>query len=133
MIDGEFEYLFYEASLPVKWQYEKGWSVPGENLERFFLRNLREYGFNDSEVLDFIDYWIPRLIDFPYYNIYPQYTDKINEVVQLNISKKPKSVLRMFYVIEPVMSMKKTTIFPPEIPVFVRKGFTVAEWGVVFK
>lgn len=132
-IDEKYDYLFYEASLPVKWQYNEGWSVLGKDLECFFLKNLSDYGFNDSEILDFVDYWVPKLIDFPYYNIYPQYTDKIDEVVELNISKNPKSVLRMFYVIEPVMSPKKTNISPPQIPAFVRKGFTVTEWGVVFK
>lgn len=132
-INKEYDYLFYEASLPNKWQYKEGWSVQSQDLEEFFKTNLADYGFAPNEIKDFVDYWTPRLIEHSYYNIYPQYTDKINEVVELNISKKPKSVLRMFYVIEPVMSPKKTNISPPEIPVFVRKGFTVAEWGVVFK
>ncbi len=133
LIDGKHDFLFYEASLPVKWQYDEGWSVPRTNLESFFIKNLKAYGFNDAEILDFVEYWIPRLTEYPFYNIYPQHTQKINEVVSLNISKRPKSVLRMFYVIEPTMSMRAKDIPAPMIPTFERKGFTVTEWGVVFK
>jgi hypothetical protein len=132
-INETYDYLFYEASLPNKWQYKQGWSVTQSNLEAFFRSNLADYGFIENEINDFLDYWIPRLIEHSYYNIYPQHTDKINELIDLKISKKPRSLLRMFYVIEPVRSPMISKIDTPIIPEFERKGFTVAEWGVVFK
>ena len=129
LIDNEYEYLFYEAALPDRWQYNEGWSVMINDLETFFRQNLSEYGFVENEINDFINYWIPRLDDSPYYNIYPQYTDKVDELVTLNISKEPQSLLRMFYVIK--ASDKKFYLPVPDIPDFDREGFTVTEWGVI--
>ena len=130
-IDGQHEFLFYEAALPDRWQYDKAWSVKQQNLKTFFQNNLTEYGFNKREIADFTDYWIPRLKESPYYAIYPQHTAKIDEVVELNISKNPKSILRLFYVIKDIPEFEDMPI--PMIPDFERKGFTVTEWGVVLK
>lgn len=131
LINNEYEYLFYEAILPDRWQYDTGWSVKKNDLTAFFRANLAQYGFVDHEIDDFIDYWIPILQEHPYYNIYPQYTAKIDEMVVLNISKKPESVLRLFYVI--VAAPEKEDIPIPTIPAFDAKGFVVREWGVILK
>ena len=130
-IDGEYDFLFYEAALPDRWQYDEAWSVKQQNLKTFFRNNLTEYGFNKREIADFTDYWIPRLKESPYYAIYPQHTAKINEVVELNISKNPKSILRLFYVIKDIPEFEDMPV--PMIPEFERKGFTVTEWGVILK
>jgi hypothetical protein len=128
-IDGEHDFLFYEAALPDRWQYDEGWSVKQQNLRIFFQNNLTEYGFNKREIADFTKYWIPRLKESPYYAIYPQHTAKIDEVVELNISKTPKSILRLFYVIKDIPEHEDMPM--PLIPDFERKGFTVTEWGVI--
>ncbi|MEA3392138.1 MAG: hypothetical protein U9Q91_04075, partial [Candidatus Marinimicrobia bacterium] len=130
-IDGKHDFLFYEAALPDRWQYDEAWSVKQQNLKTFFQNNLIEYGFNKREIADFTDYWIPRLKDSPYYAIYPQHTAKIDEIVELNISKTPRSILRLFYVIKDIPEFENMPI--PEIPYFERKGFTVTDWGVVLK
>ena len=131
LIDNEYDYLFYEAALPDRWQVDEGWSVKKQNLRTFFQINLTEYGFNKREIADFTDYWIPRLNTSPYYAIYPQHTSKIDEVVELNISKNPKSILRLFYVIKEIPEHEDMLM--PMIPEFERKGFTVTEWGVILK
>jgi len=128
-IDGKHDFLFYEAALPDRWQYDEGWSVKQQNLKTFSQNNLTEYGFNKREIADFTDYWIPRLKESPYYAIYPQHTAKIDEVVKLNISKTPKSILRLFYVIKDIPKHEDMSM--PLIPEFERKGFTVTEWGVI--
>jgi hypothetical protein len=130
-INNQYDFLFYEAMLPDQWQYESGWSVKMNDLEMFFRENMAEYGFVDHEINDFIDYWIPKLQDSPYYNIYPQHTEKINGLVELNISKIPNSVLRLFYVIK--AAPEKEDMPVPDIPAFDAKGFAVREWGVILK
>lgn len=129
LINKEHEFLFYEAKLPNLWQYENGWVVQQEYLEEFFRDNMIKYGFHGKEIDDFIEYWIPRLNETPFYAIYPQHTDRINEAVPLSISKKPRSMLRLFYVIEPTdqyFKLPKPTIYD-----FQRKGFSLTEWGVI--
>ncbi|MEA3392136.1 MAG: hypothetical protein U9Q91_04065, partial [Candidatus Marinimicrobia bacterium] len=87
-INNKYDFLFYEADLPGDWQFDKAWVVAQKNLKFFFEMNLRDYGFNKKEIADFIEWWIPRLKDKPYYIMYPQHTAKINSIVPLKINKE---------------------------------------------
>ena len=129
-IENTYDYLFYEASIPDLWQYEKGWVVSREDLSGFFSENLSAYGFNDREINDFLEYWIPRLKSSPYYAVYPQHIPHIDDVITLNICKMPDSILRLFYVIKEVSEIK--SLPEPVIPEFDRVGFAVTEWGVIY-
>lgn len=129
-IDRKYDYLFYEAAIPDLWQYSEGWVVKQDMLPLFFRSNLEAYGFNENEILDFMDYWIPLLNTAPYYAIYPQHTASVNYAVKLSISERPDALLRLFYIIDEAQD--KFTLPEPEIPEFERSGFTVTEWGVVF-
>ena len=128
-IDRKYGYLFYEAAVPDLWQYSEGWVVKRDMLPLFFRSNLEAYGFNDSEIKDFMDYWIPLLNAAPYYAVYPQHTAEVNFAVGLSISEHPDAMLRLFYVIH---QTQEAYLLPePVIPVFERKGFSVTEWGVI--
>ena len=129
-INGSYDYLFYEADAPNLYQYESGWIVKKELLRDFFEKNMSETGFNDKEIKDFTEYWIPRLNESPYYTIYPQYSGEIMKTVKLNISVSPDNILRLFYVIKGTGNPAKE-IKTPVIPKFQRSGFVVAEWGVI--
>ena len=130
-IDRKYGFLFYECEIPDLWQYSEGWVIALDDLEAFFRKNLKDYGFNAKEIEDFIEFWIPELNNSPYYEIYPQYTEMVNRVIKLKISPYPDAKLRLHYVIRE--SEKAFDLPVPEIPVFERHGFTVAEWGVVIQ
>ncbi|MEA3392137.1 MAG: hypothetical protein U9Q91_04070 [Candidatus Marinimicrobia bacterium] len=130
-IDKKYDFLFYEAEIPDLWQYSEGWVIAMNDLTEFFKKNLKDYSFNENEIEDFIEFWIPELIDSPYYEIYPQYTEMVNRVIKLKISPYPDAKLRLHYVIKE--SNKDFDLPAPEIPYFEREGFTVTEWGVVLK
>jgi internalin A len=131
-IDQLYDYLFYESKNPDMYQYQSGWVVSRDTLTSFFSNNLHLAGFTQREKNDFIEYWIPRLIDYPYYTIYPQCADEIGKTIQLKISQSPDNMLRLFYVIKGTTN--KDSILPaPIIPQFKRNGFVVAEWGVIIK
>jgi hypothetical protein len=131
-INRQYDYLYYESRTPDAFQYNSGWVVGRDTLLSFFNSNLRESGFSERERADFTDYWIPRLIDHPYYLIYPQFSGDIEKVIKLEISKTPENILRLFYVIKGSES-NAVRLRTPSIPVFERKGFVVTEWGVVLK
>jgi len=131
-IDQQYDYLFYESETPNDYQYNAGWVVSRNTLSSFISANLLKIGFNEREVSDFLEYWIPRLTDHPFYIIYPQFADDIGKVIQLNISIPPENVLRLFYVIRGSES-NSTKLDIPTIPKFVRSGFVVVEWGVILK
>ena len=111
---------------------ELGWTVPKHELTSFFRDNLQQYGFNGREIEDFLEYWIPILIDFEMYHIYPQTSEIIEQVVQLDFSKEPDQLLRLFYFFEGTTSAKG--LEAPEISHFERgDGFVVTEWGGMYE
>ncbi|MGD0339511.1 MAG: hypothetical protein ABSB78_12080 [Bacteroidota bacterium] len=131
-IDRQYDYLFYESKNPDAFQYTSGWIVSRDTLTSFFSNNLLLAGFNQHEKSNFIEYWIPRLVEYPYYIIYPQFADEIGKVIRLKISEQPDNMLRLFYVIQGTNDFGKK-LPPPSIPKFERNGFVVTEWGVILK
>ncbi len=129
-INNEYDYLFYECVNPDLYQHNTGWVVSKDSLLPFFSNNLIRAGFNDREKNDFIEYWIPRLTDYPYYIIYPQFSEDIEKIICLKFSIEPDKVLRLFYAIKGSNS-SDIKLKTPEIPKFERSGFVVTEWGVV--
>jgi len=134
LINSKYEYLFYESEQPDVWQLNEGWIIRRSELESFFTDNMLRYGFYGREIKDFTDYWIPRLVNSTYYEIYPQESYLINTVIKLNISKVPDNTLRLFYVIKAANNDSNSGVnIPPEKSQFKRRGFCVTEWGVILK
>ncbi|MDO9577048.1 MAG: hypothetical protein Q7J16_04115 [Candidatus Cloacimonadales bacterium] len=125
-------YLFYESVQPDLYQYKHGWLVQREELEIFFIQNLTTTGFDGQEIIDFTDFWIPLLKDYPFYAIYPQYNDQLSEMTKLEFSIEPDNLLRLIYAIEGQQN-DSLVLTEPKIPEFQREGFFVVEWGVSLK
>jgi hypothetical protein len=133
-INDSYNYLFYESSQPDVWQLEKGWIIKSENLKNFFIENMTSYGFAGREIEDFTDYWIPRFTDAEYYEIFPQNRQLIESVIQLDISKNPDNLLRLFYLVRQLNHQPDYELPEPQIAnQFNREGFFVTEWGVILK
>ncbi|MBN2413916.1 hypothetical protein JXQ31_19740 [candidate division KSB1 bacterium] len=132
LIDRKYSYLFYECRLPMTQKLSAGWKIPQSRLKSFFTQNLRDNGFNDREIRDFIQYWMPLLNDFPYYTIYPLYTRRVDVLLPLHISPSPDNLLRLWYVVEGADRNAEQPSTPAGIPQFVRRGFCAAEWGVIY-
>jgi hypothetical protein len=131
-INDQYDFLYYEAICPEVYQYQSGWIICKDSLSGFFSTNLSNTGFNDAEKNDFIEYWIPRLSDYEYYIIYPQYSQEIEKIIQIKSSIKPDNILRLFYVIKGTNN-NQNKFSTPSIPSFNRNGFVITEWGVVIK
>jgi len=129
-IDNQYSYLFYESFQPDHCQYEAGWVIPRGELESFFASNMSQTGFNQQEIDDFLDHWLPLLTEYPYYAIYPQYNIELDDMIKLNFSAEPDNLIRLIYSIRGLNSTGPQ-LAEPEIPVFERTGFTVTEWGVI--
>lgn len=131
-INNIYDYLFYESENPDLCQYRAGWIIKKDDLTSFFTQNMLATGFIQKEIDDFTEYWIPLLNNYSFYAIYPQYASDIEKMIELNFSYKPDRLLRLFYVIKG-LHHDQVNIVVPNIPQFVRKGFIVAEWGVILK
>lgn len=129
-IDDKYGYLFYEATTGMEMQYENGWLINGNDLEREFARILGYYGFKGREITDFNEFWVPVYSSAEsksnWFVIYPQ---DATEMSTLNINPQPDTLMRMLLIIQPVK--QPIDIAEPEVTPLVRKGFTVVEWGVL--
>jgi len=132
VINDEYGYLFYEYSIPNYNQMEKGWIIAKANLKEFFTNNMTDAGFNETEIKDFTDYWIPRLIDFQYYEIYPQNNNVLNRMTKIDILPTPDNLYRLQYLIKG-RGDNKLNLPEPIIEKGKREGFCAFEWGVLLK
>ncbi|MBL7073916.1 carboxypeptidase regulatory-like domain-containing protein [candidate division KSB1 bacterium] len=128
-IDGQYDYLFYEAQMAAVPHTEEGWCVAREDLGPWFDEKLIELGFNEGESNDFIEYWMPNLPEADFYLVYPQNRSVLDSIIALDITPNPDSILRYWFYIE----TKDIPVEMPEPPTdsFIRQGFTVVEWGVI--
>jgi hypothetical protein len=134
IINNKYEYLFYESEQPDVWQTNEGWIINVSDLQQFFTENLSKYGFIGREIKDFTDYWIPKLKDYEYYEIYPQEMNIIDTVIELEISETPDAVIRLFYLIRGTNNTTNSKIITPADKIqFKRTGLFVTEWGVILK
>lgn len=127
-INGKHQFLFYEAEVDARWQYRRGWVIKQKELPQFFRNTLRVYGLNQQEIEDFMEYWLERLSGSPVYTVYPQVACNIDQLIELNISQDPDSILRLYY----IFKEGKTPFWKlrtPKMTHFQRKGFSVVEWG----
>jgi len=126
-LNGAGDFLFYEALVPSPgWQKEEGYIIRAAYREEDMASMLGEYGFNEKETREFIDYWAGCLTGEADYVFYPQETGAVDLVMQLHISPEPDEVSRIWFSIEPLVSAPEPVQSPERI---VRRGFYVVEWG----
>jgi len=111
---------------PTNWNFSKGFAVKGKDTREFLQQNLSDIGLTPKEYNEFIVYWYPLMQNNPYNLIYFA-KDEYSNIASLKITPKPDSILRVFMVFKPIN--KKIEIEPQKFEPFIRKGFTVVEWG----
>jgi len=127
IIDGKYDYLFYEADLKKIELPDEGWVVAFDELDKWFDENLSAMGLNEKEIRQFKEYWLGDLERAKYYEIKILGNEFLENNMRLDISPAPQTILRLNLHFQP-MSVK-TELKAPEIKKFERKGFTVIEWG----
>ena len=104
-------------------QTEEGFLVPAGKRDEVFRRVLADYGFNEQETADFIEYWSDYLKGGTDYLMYPMLTDA---AMPVSFSVNPDSITRIWF---GFAHHDESEIKKPEITPIERKGFTVVEWG----
>ncbi len=123
----EYSYLFWEgASDGNPPDFSRGFVVRGSDTAAFLREKLAYMGLTPREYNEFIVYWLPRMQDNPWNLIAFQgknYTDS----APLAVTPRPDSVLRIFMAYRPLNA--PVSVPPQELTPFVRRGFTLVEWG----
>jgi hypothetical protein len=126
LINGVYDYLFYEAIIDEVTLPVEGWSVKNSDLETFFDDTLTAYNLNVNEMNEFKEFWLETL-KADYYTIYSLDKATIDKHMPLNINPKPDFVSRLYFVFkeeEELVNIQSPTITP-----FVREGYYAIEWG----
>ena len=131
-INQQYDYLFYEAQTPDCYQYESGWIVQRDNVAEFFRHALTSAGFKGREVSDFLEYWTPRLQSNQSYAVFPQQNELLDNLIALDVVPKPQTALRLFFVIRSAQA-SDAGLRKPVLHTIERRGFVLAEWGVVIQ
>jgi hypothetical protein len=121
-------YLFWEGYASNFVTPKEGFVVAQGEVGKFFDTKLATLGLNAKEIVDFKEFWIPKMADKPYYFVtfIPQNT--FDKYAPLTVNPNPQTVIRVFFdykgldapMVVPTQILPKT----PE-----RIGFTVVEWG----
>lgn len=131
--NNQFDYLYYETKIPDMLLAEpaSGYLVTYEALSDKLKDITTQLGLNAKEQKDLIDYWTPILPKAPYYQISLISRDQLDSLSSLTVSPTPDSTLRVMLYFIP----RTEPIFLPEprLSSFTRKGFTVVEWGGLYK
>ncbi len=128
-----YDYLYYETKVADS-SFEKpqtGFVVEKNELSNLFAKILPKLGLNSKESKQFSDYWLKALPNSPFYfvGIVPQTT--LNSLTSLIVNPRPATEIRVTLYFEPIE--QKTTVDEPSIVTPKRTGFTIVEWGGIFK
>lgn len=127
LIDNKYDYLFYEAELYKIELPDEGWVVAFEEIENWFDEYLPQMGLNSKEKEQFKEYWLKDLRKANYYEIKLLGDKFLSANMDLIISPKPETILRLNFYFRPLDTRHE--LKAPEIKKVERKGFTVIEWG----
>ena len=122
----EYYALYWEGIQYIEWDFSQGFCVAGEDTAEFLEWVLAEQGLTRREANEFIVYWLPQMQDNPY-NVISFQTNTYTDGAVLDIDPAPDSLLRVFMAYYSVND--EIEIEPQSFDGFMRKGFTVVEWG----
>ena len=106
---------------------EEGFCVTREDLIPFLEDSLAALGLNEREAEEFIVYWLPTLQESPYVCIRFAGTEEMNEVMPLDFSVQPDTLIRVLMEYAPLSEPIRLT--PQILNAPERRGFVAVEWG----
>lgn len=142
--DINYDYLFYDLRLPKeKMQFEYGVCATREEAIKWMLRDLKEMNYPAIALQDFEEHWKVKIPDYPFYCMYPQYNQHLDQVLPVTINVEQVHFTRALFVMvphkeEPDMEMSYSVPLPTleseEIRPknIIRYENMFKEWGVAF-
>lgn len=128
-----YDYLYYEAQMSDKDfpKPDKGFVIPSAKLSTFLPEILQKMGLNERETEQFVTYWKGVLPKSAYYFIGVVKKEKLDYFSPLFITPRPDTVIRVTLYFQALDKFE--TVSPPVLSSVSRSGFTVVEWGGIFK
>jgi hypothetical protein len=128
-----YNYLFWEGEYgfpPIHYQFKDGFYVEKKDYTEFLQSKLTHIGLQQTEINDFIVFWLPVLNQNPFSFIRFRVNDNIDHTSILNIQPEPETLLRVFMEFKGLQSLNGLERLPEQhLDPNQRIGFTVVEWG----
>ena len=100
--DRYYDYLFWEGTRSFdSYEFTNYACVPGEDTAEFLESYLEAAGLNDSEIDDFVSYWLPRMQESPY-NLISFPSEEYSDWAKLDVYPEPDTVIRVYMVFMPI-------------------------------
>lgn len=132
--NNEYSYIFWEADADIKYDFNTGFCIKGEDTGEFLRNILSQIGLTPKEYNEFIVFWLPKMqgnkyniISFRGLDANDDYNKEFPLYVEDENHNTPKSILRINMVWK--SSDNYIEIEPQVFNSFERNGFTVIEWG----
>lgn len=106
----------------------QGRVVSSTNIEQELRSDLAAQGLHQTEIQDFLNFWLPKMPSTPYIRLTWFNTPALNQLAPLTISPQPDTLLRVFLDFAG-QNTPTTTLAPQTLRTTPRAGFTVVEWG----
>lgn len=122
----EYNYLFYDGKGKLDCDMTTGSVVAGKDTAAFLEDVLAKRGLNQSEIDDFITYWLPKMSENKF-NLIHFSDNEYERICSLNVKPEPESLIRVYMVFKPLdnkINVKEQIIKPIN-----RGDYTVVEWG----
>lgn len=126
-----YNYLFWDGFYHFSsshYNYKEGFYVDRENYTSFLLEKLSLLGLNETEINDFIVYWLPELNRYDCSFIHFRVNDDIGNSSKLEVVPQPDVMIRVFMEFEEYDG-KAEKLKEQELPQLERGKFTLIEWG----
>lgn len=122
-----YPYLFWEGYGIEYDRPEEGFMVKRDDVHKFLVEKLTKLGLVKQEYDEFIEFWLPRMQDKPFYFVTFVSKEDFDKIAPLSVEPSPDTVIRVFMDYEGLdypLDVVEQKIVTPE-----RIGFVVAEWG----
>jgi hypothetical protein len=126
-----YPYLFWEGRGGFYEKPKQGWVVERKNLKNFLASKLLQLGLNEKESADFMEFWLPRMQEKPYYFVTFMGNKTMDRLAPLTIDPRPDTVIRIlmdYTALDQPIEVQDFPIITPK-----RQGFTIVEWGGVLQ
>lgn len=119
-------YLYWEGDGWIDFDLSKGVCLPQKEIEGYLRETLPQLGLLPEEYNEMLDYWLPRMADYPYYQLTFAGADYV-QAAALEVNPAPDSLIRVHLVF--VGLWEPVELEAQQLPSPQRQGFTVVEWG----
>lgn len=123
----QYPYLFWEGITENYAVPEEGILMERESLPATLDATLERLGLNDKERADFLEFWVPKMQEKPYYIVTFLPQQLFDRLAPLTVTPTPDTIIRVFMDYRGVDAPVAVT--PLSIRTPKRRGFTVVEWG----